>query len=108
MDGLYVDPHASDATNHGWLAVRATKILLHVALTSETMPAPALVLTKLCYTCSTNVLTESVHVIDLEWRAAFPCNCSIMPTTNCENPMNSHTRADSRPNDEENEDGDDE
>ena len=33
-----------DATNNGWLAVRATKILLPVALTTATMPAPARVL----------------------------------------------------------------
>ena len=70
MDGLYVDPHVYDATNYGWLAVRATKLLLPVALTTETMPAPARVLSMLCCTCSTNVLTESVHV-DLEGRAAF-------------------------------------
>ena len=81
MDGLDLDPHVSDATNYGWLAIRATKIILRVALTTATMPAPARVLTKLCYTCSTNVLTESVHVIDLEWSAAFLCNCSVMPTT---------------------------
>ena len=68
MDGLYVDPHVCDATNYGWLAVRATNILLPVALTTATMPAPARVLSMLC---CTNVLTESVHVVDLEGRAAF-------------------------------------
>ena len=64
MNGLYVDPHVSDATNYGWLAIRATKILLPVALTTATMPAPARVLSMLCCTCSTDVVTESVHVVD--------------------------------------------
>ena len=74
---------------YGWLADYATETTLPVALPAANMHAPAGVSSLLCCTCRTKPPCSnrkcSCH------RSGMTCSISIMPISNCENPVNNHT-----------------